>query len=91
MSKLSLEPTTYGVTRGHSFDWNKPPIQCRVAGMPPGEAAEIAQFIVEKKNANKWSIFRRSGDQPGEWSQRSYKTAEEALSVLENQGDLLPH
>lgn len=49
-----------------------------VQGLPPGEEAEIAEF----PQRNEWSILRIRQGVIGKWSDRRYKTPEDALSAL---------
>ena len=78
--KLSLEVRTRSPIDGLSMDVTSQPIQYCVVGMPSGDAAEIGLH----PDPNRWSIYRRTGDNQGEWK-GSYEMKEEALAALETE------
>ena len=80
--KLSLKVRTGSPRNGLSMDVTSEPIQYCVVGMPPGDVAEIGLY----PDPNKWSIYRRTGGDKGEWK-GSCGTKEEALAALETEVD----
>ena len=78
---LTLSPRSK-LIKGRRSDAEGKPVQYQVLGMPPREQVEIARHI--HPDRSKWRIFRKVGDEQGEWG-GAYETAEEALVVLESE------
>ena len=82
--RITLTLHEFGRSRRGSDIGTGPISRYKVGGMPPGQEASIAS--TGNRRQDTWRIFRVKGGIDSGWS-GDYKTAGDALAVLQNEFD----